>query len=258
MHAHIASTATRWRELDVLISQAEHAGVSSDASSAICRATTVMIVAHLEGFLRDTVRAVINDANTHSEFQYLPNPAKRIFCRLYTGTDPEGTGQVGKEGNEREQRLIELFEKLNPEVTHEPFTSGFANPKPDVIARMCKNFGVDFFWLIDGSKLDDVFSGNPGAITTVLPVIETALLAGLGNYPYTLDRTQFGFGALASPKVRNKETLWHAFVNDLLHQRHSVAHGASLNNSKSSHELREAKGKAMILAYAVAFSLCSV
>jgi RiboL-PSP-HEPN len=259
MHAHVGSTAARWAELDVLLSLANQGGISTSSHDALCRATIVMIVAHFEGFIKDTIRALIDDINSHSTFTKVPKQAQRIHCRLYTGSDQDGTGKISKEENERELALISLFESLNAKLAHGPFVGGTSNPKPSIISRLCRQFGVDdLFYLLENSDLDSVFSSSLATIEGKVLALETMLLSGVSSYPYNISKSSIGITNTGSRPNKKTETLWETFVNNLLAQRHTIAHGSSLENSKSTQELRELASSARTLALATALVLCSI
>jgi hypothetical protein len=158
-HGLVTSIAQRWAEVDLLLDTAEAAQPSNpDLHDAICRSVVVLTAAHLEGFVRDAAKAMVDDTNMFSEFKSLPPLAKRAFCRPYT---PEG----GRQENERAQNLIALLDGLETKLTLEPFlyapeNEGHKNPTPSVIERVARNFGVkQAFKLIASSTLGD-FSGR--------------------------------------------------------------------------------------------------
>ena len=153
MHGLLVSLDACWREVDVLLNraQAEEGSSNLEFHDVLCRASVVLIVAHLEGFIRDCARALVQDINQFSTFRQSPKSIKRTFCSRFI------TGE-GAEINARVEKLIETFDGLDTKLTPDPFlfegkNDDHKNPSPSVIQKISKNFGVKkIFTLFEDSK----------------------------------------------------------------------------------------------------------
>jgi hypothetical protein len=256
----ISTTDDRWREIPLLLGTAAHQSTSDELRDALCRAATVLIVAHFEGFLKYAAKAIIDDINKYSTFRAAPSQVKRVFCRAFTGTGNSGKGS--REDNEREEKLINLLEGLDTKVDATPFTGGTSNPKPDVVERICASFGADnVFSLINESKIDIVFTGTDSEAEDVLKEIRGHLLAGLQAFPYKVRPSLFN---MDKPTGKSRTgggrtpTLWEEFVDNLLEQRHVIAHGTSIVNGRSVGEVERNYRKTRLLMHAVLLVMCGM
>lgn len=260
LHELVSSTSSRWSEIDTLFRVADSANIVSmpgpeAIEKASRRAIVVLTVAHVEGFVKDATRAVVSDLNKFGTFSGLPNATQRIFVRQFTGHDSNG-GAGSAEANQRELELIRRFSALDAKIDHEPYTQGTANPTPEVLSKICRGLGAGSpFAAISGSRLDDVFSVGLQEALLMLQELEIHLLEGLQVYPYQMKPEQFGIKI--GPEGKRAATLWTTFLDDLLLQRHKIAHGASLDDSQSTDELRVTVVKAKIMIYATVLVLCS-
>jgi hypothetical protein len=255
----LSTTDDRWGEIDLLLSMADHESASDDLKNALCRASAVLVVAHFEGFIKDAAKAIINDINNNLAFKDTPSQIKRVFCRSFTGT---GTGSTSpsKEENERERKLIGLLDSLNTKIDATPFTAGTSNPKPDVVERICGSLGADkFFSLINESKLDIAFNGTDSEMGDLLKEMRGHLLDGVQTFPYKVQPALFDMEQ-PSGKSRSggggKATLWEEFLDNLLEQRHVIAHGTSTDNRRSPREIRQLHTKTQLLMHATLLAMC--
>jgi hypothetical protein len=83
----------RIHEVDTLIEKAQNEPDGSDLFNALCRSSIVLTVAHLEGFIKDCAKALIDDINTFGHFYDVPDPIKRTFCLLYLGNPEKNNGK---------------------------------------------------------------------------------------------------------------------------------------------------------------------
>ena len=252
----VNTLAIRWREVDVLLETAKGEEGKSDAHlhDVLCRASVVLIVAHLEGFVRDCARAVLKDINHFSTFQGSPGHLKWTFCSTFIHTKEGG-------GHNQVKKLITLLDGLQTKFAPEPFLfegkhDDSRNPSPAVIEKIAKNFGIKgFFALMASSRADVVFTNVNSDVTNLTNELYSHLLNHTVTFPYTVDVRHFGLD-VAGDIVKDSRTLWEAFLDNLLTKRHEIAHGSDRLNSMSIGEIRTAKAKAIILQYAFAIMLC--
>ena len=254
----LSTTDERWGEIDLLLSMASQESASDDLKDALCRACAVLIVAHFEGFMKESARAIIDDINDNLAFRDAPSQIKRVFCRSFTGA-VSATAPT-KEENEREKKLIGLLDGLDTKIDSTPFTAGTSNPRPDVVERICSSLGADkFFALINESRLDVAFSGAVSEMSELLREMREHLLDAVQTFPYKVQPALFEM-AQPSGKSRSggggKATLWEDFLDNLLEQRHVIAHGTSTVNRRSPSEVRQLHIKTQLLMHAALLAMC--
>ena len=112
----VNSVQSRFAEVDRLLCAAGETELSDvRLHDAICRSVVVLLAAHLEGFVRDAAKALVDDLNRFSEFGSLPEHPKRTFCKVFI---PE----EGKDANDRTKKLIRLLNGLDTKLdTHSLF-----------------------------------------------------------------------------------------------------------------------------------------
>lgn len=252
----VNTLADRWREVDVLLKKAQEEESNPDCSlhDVLCRASVVLVVAHLEGFVRDCARAVLHDINRFSNFQASPSHLKRTFCSTFVqvrdGSD-----------NKKIAKLIALLDGLQTKFAPEPFlfegkNDDSRNPSPAVVERIARNFGIGkFFSLMASSKTDEVFKNNPSDIAAITDALRDHLLAHTADFPYTVDPRAFDLDVVGVV-AKGTRTLWETFLDNLLKKRHDIAHGSDRLNGTSVSEINRAKSKVVVLQYAFALTLC--
>ncbi|CAN5291269.1 hypothetical protein BH11PLA2_BH11PLA2_10930 [soil metagenome] len=139
INALLNSVGDRWREVDVLLDQAmsEEGKTNLEFHDVLCRASVVLIAAHLEGYIRDCAKAIIEDVNRFSSFKNSPTTFKRTFCSSFLVAEDENS-------NLRVEKLIQTFDDLATKLTHEPFlfdgkNDDHKNASPTVIDKIVKN-----------------------------------------------------------------------------------------------------------------------
>lgn len=259
-HALVSSTDERWSEVNVLLGTAARTDTSDELRNALCRASAVLIVAHFEGFIKEAARAIISDINQHSTFQHTHNHIKRVFCRTFTGSNGNAPD---KDDNERETRLISLLDGLNAKIDFAPFVGGTSNPKPDVVERICNSLGAEnFFARINSPWFDPVFSGTDPEIGALLTSLKDHLNASVDVFPYKVQPALFGMDK-SNGKSRSgggggkSTTLWETFLDSLLAQRHTIAHGTSGANGNSVTDVQRMKTKTQILMFSALLAMCA-
>jgi len=254
----LSTLMDRWREVDILLGEAaahESAGGKQDFHSVLCRASVVLTVAHLEGFIRDCAKAVIDDINRFSTFSAASLHVKRTFCSTFISANDS-------ESNSKVERLMATFDGLPTKLIHDPFLfqskhDDNKNPSPHVIDVIARNFGVKkFFSILAGSKLDIVFTGQPTEAKLVSDELRNDILAGSVGFPYKIDCSKYALDQPHAPAATGR-SLWEAFLDNLLTQRHKIAHGSNQLNGSSVAEITEFKFKVITLQHAFAAVLCN-
>ena len=251
----VSSILNRWNEVDKLLDVAELAEpTDQELHDALCRGAVVLSAANLEGFVRASAKAVIEDANRFGEFRSLPSACKRSFCRTFI---PE----EGKEPIVRSDKLILQFDQLNAKLTLDAFMvstrfDGQKNPSPSVIDKVTSNFGVkNSFNRLAESELDEVFLGIPSTVEQIQTGLLQHLQTGTTSFPYSIDLDAFQLKS-SSPPPKGTRTLWESFVDDFMQRRHRIAHGSVSDNHDSVDELRSDRNKIIVLQLGILMLLC--
>ncbi|MGB3669531.1 MAG: MAE_28990/MAE_18760 family HEPN-like nuclease [Phormidesmis sp.] len=247
----VNSIEDQWKEVDVLIEKsAEERDTNPTLYSALCRASIVLMVAHLEGFTKEVARAILDDVNQFSSFKNTPYPIQSTFCKMFV-----------EEDGRRTKKLIDLLCVLETKLSLEPFLIESArgnnkNPSPRVIDKICANFGVNnFFSRIENSQLDDIFSSVRSGTEALLEELINHTSVGTEVYPYSMNVSEFGIDA-SDAKKKPINTQWMEFLDYLLESRNRIAHGSSTTNSLSVEELIDFRDKVAVLQHALVLVLC--
>ena len=245
----------RWQEVDTLLQTASvNETTNVNLHDVLCRSATVLTAAHLEGFIRDAAKAIVEDVNRFSKFRDLPKTPKRTFCRTFIPED-------GKDANERTVKMVALLEGLETPLAWESFlfdgrNDNHKNPSPTMIEKVTRNFGIKkIFGLLASSKLDEVFSATPSEIAVLKQDLRSHLNSTTATYPYNVNTALFDLsdtGANSGPR-----TLWESFLDQLMLKRHRIAHGSAYSNVDSATELAEIKTKVEILQLGILLTLCN-
>jgi hypothetical protein len=257
LHDLIEDVPARGREIDILLATAalEESKANTELHDALCRASIVLIVSHLEGFVRDCARALIQDINQFSSFSACKSDVKWTFCRSFLD-DAAGS-------HERVKGLITLLEGLDAKLTPEPFLLGgknddSRNPTPAVIERVASQFGIKKpFSRLAASRAEEVFSNSLSATVTLAEEIKAHLVSATTAYTYKVDASLFGLDTASPGGAPGARSLWETFLDDLLKRRHDIAHGTNRLNGSSVADIREFQAKVNVLQYSFGIILCS-
>lgn len=221
--------------------------------NSICRSTSVLLASHLEGFIKDLTRSITVDLNYYvGSFSEIPAALQRTFCEkiaFYEGVEK-------KQIDERIKQLIAFFNKNSVPIDLKIITYKEAannNPTAAFIDSTMSKFGIpDIVKSISGSKFDAVFDNDT-------------------RYRYTLNRDLKRFQSLfyhfpyrslpelyqinfRSGNRRTTPTLWHAYIDEMMTRRHSVAHGDTQENDTTWEALEQDTHKLEVLMHALLHS----
>ncbi|EED0551691.1 hypothetical protein E9H87_000958 [Escherichia coli] len=242
----------QWKEVDILVNEAIRVqNLNEELYNALCRSITVLIVAHMEGFVKGAVKNIISDYSS-IKFKDLPNALKRTYCKKYLGFNEKALSSY----HETIQCLIDDLEKSEDfKISHEPFIfERNKNPKPDNIENIASRFGVkDIFKNLHDSRFDKVFSMSSTQIKKTLNFISRITKRKVCNFPYKIRKNAY----YTAPKKYNGRSLWQTFLDDLNQKRHKIAHGNDFNNVSDINSLIELKDKVRIFQYSFLLVICS-
>ena len=253
----------RWKEVELLIALAQANQNNEALYHALCRSSIVLMIAHFEGFIKACVKAVIDDINKFSSFRYFPTPLKQTYCtKLVQAADEK---LDNRHLYKRVANLSLILDDHDIKLDHKVFLvlnefgNDQSNPKPELIEKICGNFGViRFFDQISNSDLDIVFEDEKTEVMGINRKLADHLSKGSYSYPYNIDPSLFGITLIDKPssKQRPARSIWQTFLDELHRQRHAIAHGTSINNDSSPEEIARDRDKLRILEYAFMLVLC--
>lgn len=240
------SIEERWREIDLLIENAKDNEEKVELYNVCCRAAVILMVANLEGFIKEVVNVVLKDINTFSSFADAPDKLKITFCNLFIDIEKHP---------DKAKKLISQFDELNVKFKIEPFLfDNNKNPSPSIIDKICNKFGIhNFFPAIEESNINIVFENDRVESQDLIKDLREVLLNGCVNHPYNLELKAININLKANKN--KKKGLWEEFLDELLRKRHSIAHGSTLDNEVSLIEISQIKQKVQILQYIFAIIL---
>jgi len=242
----------RWNEIDLLIEKIKVQKEEEEGFvNVLCRSAIVLLVAHLEGFMKEAASVIIKELNHHVNFSQVPKSLQKTYTTFFLSLDKNGNFD-----NNKQKRLLDEFENLNAKLLVDPFLfEQNKNPSPTIIEKILHNFGVsDFFRLINKSKLDIVFENNPTETSELLEEIKEYIQKATIKYPYNIDLNIFNI-SMKEEKLNRRNSLWITFVDELLRLRHSIAHGSTFSNEITINDIIDFKNKVHILQYGIALVL---
>lgn len=226
-----------WQEVDMLMKLIDEMDDNDHRIKTYCRIISVLMVANLEGYLTEIVRMLIKDINYYGSFSSSNNVMKRTFCSQFI---PDEKGNEG-----RLTKLVETFDGLNVKFNDDPFIFYNKNPKATVIDKLfSKVGGENFLGYISQGDIDDVFQNDLSENEKYIKELKRRIEAGIKSFPYDINLNGLGFND--KPK-KIKECLWGSFINEILKNRHAVAHGMNFNGNLNINILNEQKLKIVIL-----------
>ncbi|EMJ3468015.1 hypothetical protein V7L80_003024 [Vibrio harveyi] len=242
----------RWREVDLLTYQLvefDNKDMDECHYSALSRSASVLIVAHLEGFIKDLVKAVIHDINANCDFSSLSIAVQKTFCRKFLGSE-DNIANYHFYSNQ----LITQFKETGCLISPEPFLFiDNKNPKPDVIKSVFSNFGIsNVFAHLKDSDFDEVFEDMANTkLSERCNLALSKLKEDIDTFPYKSEPRTFN---LKKAKLgQNERTLWQTFLDDINQKRHDVAHGNSFTSAESASTLHRRKETVRYLQLALIY-----
>ena len=215
-----------------------------------------MLCSHLEGFVKDTIRAYLNDLNTHLiDFLKMPDSVKRSFCERIVHF--EGIQKPLIE--QRIQQLYKYFEKNPIKIDLSAFPNiekENKNPNAKFLDMKFSQIGIACLTLsLSTTSIDEIFKDD--AAKDWLLVRQTKREnATLYKFPYQKSETFGQFQNLKKPKAKY-ETLWETYLDDVLPRRHKIVHGQTLGNPTDDTQLEKDLLKLRILMHGILLCVAS-
>ena len=250
----VYSIPKRIGEIQLLVARASKAKDKDEAFyDALCRASAVLLAAHLEAFLKEISANIIADLNYNlQDFSRMPEALKREFClkiAYYEGVEK-------KEVDKRVNQLLRFFDKNSVDIDLSAFKyveNPNKNPSVDLIQTSLNKVGVPHvLHSIGGSDFTSVFDGNSRTDWVVRRKMRRSV-ASLYSFPFRSLADVFTFDR--GKPAKGQTTLWHEYIETVMTRRHSIVHGDTIENNSSDTELARDAEKLLVLMYGLAFSV---
>lgn len=239
----INETKERWIELDILIEKAKAVEeVDPKFYEVLCRSSTVLILAHLEGFYKGLVKSIIDDLNDYLTFKYIPKKIRLSLLGHYC---------------EDERKANNLLDNLLFDQSIKLETTPFLpeknkNLSVEVIDYIFSQLGFDkgTFHKLDVPKIQECFELETRELKEKKELFFSIIDSDCSQFPYTIDLYTHQLLKEKKDRTKNpKNCFWHTFIDSVNMQRHHIAHGEIFNNTTSVHEFEKNRLKAEIVQY---------
>lgn len=251
INEYLEQLETQWKEVDILIDSANRCENSDpELFNAICRSTSVLIVAHMEGFIKDLAKNLIRDLNSNREFRDLPRAIQKTCCQGYLGFD---VGAIPRYQDSIDDMILHLSDCTGYKLVPESFLfDKNRNPKPDSIQEVFKRFGhSDIFKSLHNSIFDEAFESD-ARLQRLLVVAQYFLKRKVSTFPFRVSIHKFNLGK----NKYNGRTLWQEFLDEINKVRHAIAHGNTFNNDENIRAIKTRRDKARLLQLVLIYVAC--
>lgn len=247
------SLQKRLDEIDLILSYASQNESLYELYTSLCRSAQVLLIAHFEGAIKEFTKDALDDFNKSMyNFVDSPDALKMTFCSSFIS-----------ENTDQRNKLLDTFNSLPVKYNVAAFLSNNhndynKNPKPQMIESLLQKFGVvKFLSQIENSDLDVVFQDSKSDQIEIRNKLKAHLTENVESYPYKVDFELFNIHYDNKiEKQKRKKSMWEDFLNEVLTNRHTIAHGNSLESPCSHTEIEQSKLKIEILIYAFVLVLC--
>lgn len=249
------SVPQRIAELNRLIDAAKRCEQDDEPLyNSICRSVSVLLASHLEGFLKELISSLIADMNSfRGGFSHMPAAMQRSFCEKIATYEGVERGDI----EDRIRQLIAFFSKNSVPVDMSAFTykdSANKNPTSAFIDSAMGKFGIpNIVSAVAGGKYDVIFD-NDRFSTYILSRELRSFRSRLFHYPYRNMPSVYRFRFRGGSGMSKVQSLWHAYIEEILIRRHSVAHGDTLDNETSWAALKMDVLKLEVLMHGLMFA----
>lgn len=230
---------------------------SEESFNTLCRACSVLLASHLEGFLKDLSRSVSTDLNFYlKSFSSMPEALKRSFCEKIAFYEGVSTAEI----NQRVTQLVAFFSTNSVNIDLYAFKykeNQNRNAGPDVIDASLAKLGIpSVLNSMKDSVLENVFKNDVGATHRTLRDLRR-FRSYLFRYPYKSlpDKYKFDFKSSRSSLKEGGSSLWHAFIEEVMQRRHRIAHGDTLENDADEKILARDIEKLDVLMHGMLFAV---
>jgi hypothetical protein len=247
------SLQKRLKEIDLILDYASKNENLTELYTTLCRSAQVLLIAHFEGAVKDFTKDVLDDFNrSEYEFKDSPEALKTTLCLSFMSPYDNG-----KYDPKLKRKIFETFNSLPVKYDADAFLyKKNKNPNSYIIENILLRFGVNNFLLqLENSELDVAFQDSLSSMIELRDKLKIHLEENVNFYPYTVNPELFNIH-YKKGLDKSKKTLWHAFLDEIVNNRHIIAHGNTLENTCSHKDIEKSKLKVEILIYAFILMLC--
>lgn len=237
------------------LAEKEQSG-SEESFNTLCRACSVLLASHLEGFLKDLSKSISTDLNYYlKSFSGMPDALKRSFCEKIAFYE----GVPADEINTRVSQLIAFFSTNSVNIDLHAFTykeNKNKNAGPDVIETALGRLGIpSVLRSMKNSRFEHVFNNDVYATHLIRRDLRR-FRSLVYHYPYRSVPTAYAFdfkGARGAQKGAST-SLWHTFIEEVMQRRHRIAHGDTMENDADTTILTQDIEKLDVLMHGMLFA----
>lgn len=237
--------AERISEINLLLNEAEAKQEDARLYAALCRSIQVLSISHFEGYIKDLVKNILDDLNQSSSFKLSSNDLKFSYCRKFIVPLNDGKDNVSKIKD-----LILVFDELDTKFDSAAFHKPNKNPKESILNQIATSFGEKkIFKKLNNSDISNAFSNTDAENILLISELKLKLQNAIDDYPYIEDDTLLNINS-----TEVQDTFWETFIQEILSERHKIAHG-SMNNSTDHSSIRSNILKMEILLISITYLL---
>lgn len=228
-----------------------------DSYNTLCRACSVLLASHLEGFLKDLTQSLLSDFNFYSgSFNKMPEAMRVTFCRKIATYD----GVEEQDIKVRVSQLLAYFDKNSVAIDMRAFNykeNNNKNPNGNVVDVALQRLGVpDALQSISVTWSECVFNNDSAAVHEIKTDLRKFREA-LYNFPYNKIPNNYEFNHAVRKADKKIKTIWHTFISDLMLRRHNIVHGDTMANDSTTAQLHVDVDKLEVLMHSLVYSAVS-
>lgn len=255
LYESILRIEERWKESERLYKLAQRQR-SSENKSLLNGVTIVLQAAHFEASLKEICEAVVDDINDRATTALLSEDARKNYLRnLFGDVEAKLNSRSGQEGI---QKILDWAYRDGLKLDKKRFSDTEANPKPDVIKKLLKQFGVsDFFITVSSTDIEYWLSTNDSnEFRREISRLYRYIKERTKEFPYSIKSDRITINSNAKASAESNVALL-TNLNSSLKHRNMVAHSGIMEESISQADAMNAEitFKAITLFFIAAICL---
>ncbi|NHN89960.1 HEPN domain-containing protein [Acetobacter conturbans] len=246
----------RMGEVRKLVEKAELCNETDpEFRDALCRSASVLLVSHVEGFLKDVVSSICADLNYFvRDFSRMPESMKRDFSYRISHYDGVPKCDIEKRTN----KIKEFFTINSVPIDFDflPIKENMGNPTVSSIDKYFTPIGINkIVSSLSSDFYHQIFSGSASSAYKLLRKCKSSY-SKVYSWPYQA----YSNSDFKEPPNKGDpyatDALWATFIEDMLRRRHKIAHGSTLENTESTVNLERDINKVEIMITGIMIYAC--
>lgn len=225
----------RWKESDELIGYALRE-TNSNKRSMLNGVSIVLQTAHFESSLKEICQAIVDDLNNYDSVRKLSKSSLSLYIRGLIGKVDMNLNS--RESNDSIEKIYNWINNLKLQLDKNHFIDTEGNPKPKVVSKLAKQFGVnEIMSTLASTRIDYWLSTNSASdFDREIIRLKTYLKRQTNSYPYrVVPRT------ISIDENPARTSALEAQLNETMRLRNKVAHGGILGELMSDDDVRKSK-----------------